>query len=138
MRVQLGREFRWLWSAYAVSTYGTWLAFGAFPLIAVQVLHSPAFRACFLGAPGLAVAAVVAVPLGPWIEYRAKRPVMVLMDVIRFVAMASVPVAYALDLLSYGQLLVVSVLSGTASIAFTTASGAYLKHLVGGDQLLVA
>jgi MFS family permease len=134
----MGVQFRRLWSAYAVSSYGTWLAFGAFPLIAVRVLHSPAFAVSLLEAAGLAVAAVVAVPLGPWIDHRAKRPVMIGMDLIRFLAMASVPLAYGLGLLSYGQLLVVSVVSGTAGIVFAAASGAYLKHLVRSDQLLIA
>ncbi|GHH60687.1 MFS family permease [Streptomyces umbrinus] len=138
MRVRLGRSFGWLWSAYAVSTYGTWLAFGAFPLIAVQVLHASALAVSVLEAAGLAVAAVVAFSLGPWVEHRAKRPVMIAMDLIRFAAVVSIPIAYVLGLLSYGQLLVVSVISGTASIAFSAASGAYLKHLLRGDQLLVA
>lgn len=138
MRVRLGRSFGWLWSAYAVSTYGTWLAFGAFPLIAVQVLHASALAVSVLEAAGLAVAAVVAFSLGPWVEHRAKRPVMIAMDLIRFVAVASIPIAYVLGLLSYGQLLVVSVISGTASIAFSAASGAYLKYLLRGDHLLVA
>jgi len=138
MRVRLGRGFGWLWSAYAVSTYGTWLAFGAFPLIAVQVLHAPAVAVSLLEAAGPAVAAMVAFSLGPWVERRAKRPVMIAMDLIRFAAMASVPVAYVLGRLSYGQLLVVSVVSGTASITFTAASGTYLKHLVRGEHLLVA
>ena len=39
-RRPLGRQFGWLWAAYAVSAYGTWLAFGAFPLIAILVLHA--------------------------------------------------------------------------------------------------
>jgi MFS family permease len=138
MRVQLGRSFGWLWSAYAVSTYGTWIAFGAFPLIAVRVLHSPAFAVSLLEALGLAAAAIVAFPLGPWVGHRAKRPVMIAMDLVRFLAMASVPIGYFLGVLSYGQLLVVSVVSGTANIAFTAASGAYLKRLVRRDQLLVA
>ncbi|WP_405572832.1 MFS transporter [Streptomyces phaeochromogenes] len=138
MRVRLGRSFGWLWSAYAVSTYGTWLAFGAFPLIAVQVLHASALAVSVLEAAGLAVAAVVAFSLGPWVEHRAKRPVMIAMDLIRFIAVASIPIAYVLGQLSYGQLLVVSVISGTASIAFSAASGAYLKYLLRGDHLLVA
>lgn len=138
MRVRLGAGFGWLWSAYAVSTYGTWLAFGAFPLIAVQVLHAPAFAVSLLEAAGLAVAAIVALPLGPWVEHRPKRPVMIGMDLVRFAAMASIPLAYFLGLLSYVQLLVVSVISGTASIAFTAASGAYLKYLVRSEHLLVA
>ncbi|WAL65540.1 MFS transporter [Amycolatopsis cynarae] len=138
MRVKLGAAFGWLWWAYAVSTYGTWVAFGAFPLIAVRILHSPAFAVSLLEAAGLAVAAVLALPLGPWVEHRPKRPVMIGMDLARFLAMASVPVAYFLGLLSYGQLLVVSAVSGTASIAFTAASGAYLKHLVPSEHLLTA
>ncbi|MGV9290032.1 MFS transporter [Streptomyces sp. NPDC003719] len=131
-------DLRRLWSAYAVSTYGSWTAFGAFQLIAVRVLHASPFAVSLLEAAGLAVAAVVAFPLGPWVEHRAKRPVMVATDLVRFAAMASVPVAYFLGLLSYVQLLVVSVVSGTAGIAFTAASGAYLKHLVRGDRLLAA
>lgn len=133
-RRNLGR----LWSAYAVSTYGTWIAFGAFPLIAVQVLHSTAFAVSLLEAAGLTVAALAAVPLAPWVERRAKRPVMVAADLTRFLATASVPLAYALGVLTYGQLLIVSVASGTAGIVFTAASGAYLKHLVRGEHLLVA
>jgi MFS family permease len=136
--VHMGRSFGWLWTAYAVSTYGTWIAFGAFPLIAIRVLHSPAFAVSLLDAAGLAVAAIVAFPLGPWVAHRAKRPVMIAMDLIRFLATASVPIAYFLGLLSYGQLLVVSVISGSASIAFTAASGAYLKYLVRSDHLIVA
>lgn len=138
MREKLGSDFGRLWSAYAVSTYGTWLAFGAFPLLAVQVLHSSAVAVSLLEAVGLAVAAVVAIPLGPWVEHRPKRPVMIATDLVRFAATASVPVAYGLGLLSYGQLLLVAVVSGSAGIACTAASGAYLKHLVGGDRLLVA
>ncbi|AXB42603.1 MFS transporter [Amycolatopsis albispora] len=136
--MRLGRDFGRLWSAYAVSTYGTLLAFGAFPLIAVEVLHSPAFAVSLLSAGGLAAAAVAAVPLGPWIDRRAKRPVLVGMDLVRFFALVSVPVAYLLGVLSYGQLLVVSIISGTAGIVFTAASGAYLKHLVQRDHLLTA
>ena len=138
MRVRVGRGFGWLWAAYAVSTYGTLIAFGAFPLIAVRVLHASAFAVSLLSAAGLAVAAVVAAPLGPWIERRAKRPVMVGMDLVRFLAMASVPVAYLAGVLTFGQLLVVSVIAGAAGIVFTAASGAYLKHLLPGEHLLVA
>lgn len=136
--MQLGRNFGWLWSAYAVSAYGTWIAFGAFPLIAVRVLHSPTFAVSLLEASGLAVAALVAFSLGPWVEHRTKRPVMIAMDLIRFAAMVSVPITYVLGLLSYGQLLIVAVISGTADIAFAAASGAYLKYLVPREQLLVA
>ena len=40
VRRSLGRQFGWLWAAYAVSAYGTGFGFGAFPLIAILVLHA--------------------------------------------------------------------------------------------------
>ena len=60
----LGREFRWLWAAYAVSTFGTWLAFDAFGLVAILALHAGPAQVSLLALAGLAVAAAVAVPLG--------------------------------------------------------------------------
>ncbi|MFI9045705.1 MFS transporter [Streptomyces sp. NPDC053427] len=137
-RRPLGRQFGWLWAAYAVSVLGTWLAFDAFPLIAVIVLHAGATEVAALAAAGLAVGAVVAVPLGPWVEFRRKRPVMIAMDLVRCAALLTVPAAFALGALTFVQLLVVSIVVSAADIGFTAASGAFLKALVPRDDLLVA
>ncbi|MGC5561609.1 MFS transporter [Streptomyces sp. FR-108] len=134
----LGRRFNWLWAAFAVSSYGTWLGFGAFPLIAVLVLHSGPAQVAALAATGRAVGALVAVPLGPWVEFRRKRPVMITMDLVRFAALMSVPAAFALGRLGFVQLLVVSAVTATADIAFRAAGGAYLKGLLPPADLLVA
>ena len=137
-RRSLGRQFGWLWAAYAVSTLGTWLAFDAFTLIAILVLHAGSTEVSVLAAAGLAVGAAVAVPLGPWVEFRRKQPVMVAMDLTRFAAVLSVPAAFALGWLSFAQLLIVSVVVAAAGITFTAASGACLKALVRPQDLLVA
>ncbi|QEV21683.1 MFS transporter [Streptomyces alboniger] len=137
-RRSLGRRFGWLWAAYAVSTFGTRLAFDAFPLIAILVLHNGPTEVALLAASGLAVGAAVAVPLGPWVEFRRKQPVMVAMDLVRFAALVSVPAAYALGLLGFAQLLVVSVVVAAADITFGAASAAFLKTLVPPRDLLVA
>lgn len=134
----LGRRFGWLWAAYAVSAFGTRLAFDAFALIAILVLHAGPAEVSALAAAGLAVGAAVAVPLGPWVEFRRKRPVMIAMDLTRCAALMSVPAAYAVGLLTFTQLLVVSVVVGAADIAFNAASGAFLKALVRPEDLLVA
>jgi MFS family permease len=117
---------------------GTWIAFDAFPLIAILVLHAGPGQVSVLAAAGLAVGAAVAVPLGPWVEFRRKRPVMVAMDLVRFAALTSVPAAFALGWLSFAQLLVVSVVVGAADIAFKAASGACLKAIVPPEDLLAA
>jgi hypothetical protein len=134
----LGRQFGWLWAAFAVSTFGTCLAFDAFPLIAILVLHSGPTEVSLLASAGRAVGAAVAIPLGVWVEFRRKRPVMVVMDLIRFAVVISVPVAFALGRLSLAQLLIVSVIVAAADLVFRAASGACLKALVRPEDLLVA
>ncbi len=134
----LGRQFGWLWAAYAVSTFGTWLAFDALPLIAILALHVRPEQVSLLAAAGLAVGALVALPLGPWVEYRRKRRVMIAMDLTRFAALVSIPATYAVGWLTFGQLVAVAVVVAAADITFRAASGACLKNLVKPDDVLTA
>ena len=134
----LGRQFGWLWASYAVSTFGTYIAFDALPLIAILALHAGPAAVSALAASGLAVGAVLAIPLGPWVEFRRKRPVMIAMDLIRFAALMTIPATFALGRLSFAQLLAVSVIVGAANIVFRAASGACLKALVRPEDLFVA
>ncbi|MER6004074.1 MFS transporter [Nonomuraea angiospora] len=135
---RLGRQFGWLWGAFGTSAVGTWLAFGAFPLIAIQVLHAGPAEVAALSSVGALVGAAVAVPLGPWVEFRRKRPVLIGMDLVRFAALLTIPAAFALGVLSFVQLLLVSVVVAAADITFRAASGAYLKTLLRAEDLLVA
>jgi MFS family permease len=137
-RRSLGPQFRWLWAAYAVSAYGSGLGFGALPLIAVLVLHASSAEVAALSAIGPAVGALIALPLGPWVEFRRRRPVMVAMDLSRFAAMMTIPILYAYGQLSIAVLLTVSAIVAAARIAFNAASGAYLRAIVAPADLLVA
>ncbi|MEU0336475.1 MFS transporter [Streptomyces sp. NPDC006193] len=136
--MRLGRRFGWLWAAYTVSTFGTWLAFDAFAMIAVLVLHAGSAQVSLLASAGAAVGAVAAVPLGPWVEFRRKRPVMIGADLVRCAALLTVPAAWALGALGFPQLLLVSMVVAAADITFTAASGAHLKALVPPSGLLTA
>ncbi|MGW6393865.1 MFS transporter [Streptomyces sp. NPDC055103] len=133
-----GRDFGWLWAAYGASALGTGLAFSAFPLLAITVLHKGAAEVASLAAVGAAVGAAVAVPLGPWGEFRRKRSVMIAMDLVRCAALLSVPVSYALGRLGLAQLLLVSVVVAAADITFGAAAGACLKALVRPEALVAA
>ncbi|MFE7583192.1 MFS transporter [Streptomyces gardneri] len=137
-RVSPGRDFGWLWAACAASALGTGLAFSAFPLLAITVLHKGAAEVASLAAIGAAVGAAVAVPLGPWVEFRRKRSVMVAMDLVRCAALLSVPFAYALGRLGLAQLLLVSVVVAAADITFGAAAGACLKALVRPEAMVAA
>ncbi|GIE94806.1 MFS transporter [Paractinoplanes rishiriensis] len=126
----LGSDFRRLWAAYAISEAGTGLAFGAIPLVAVLVLRVPEFQVSLLAALGGLAAAALALPAGPWIEFRRKRPVLIGADLLRAAALLSVPIAAATGMLSYAQLCVVAVGQAIGGILFASAGGAHLKALV--------
>jgi len=128
--MSLSQDFRRLWAAYAISAIGSGIGYGALPLVAVLVLDVSTFQVSLLAALSAVAGAALALPMGDFIEQRRKRPVMIAADVVRFVSLLSVPVAAALDLLTYSQLCVVGVIQSAALIAFTAASGAHLKSLV--------
>jgi MFS family permease len=129
----LGPDFRRLWTAFAVSAAGTAVGSGALPLVAVLVLDVSTFQVSLLAALSALAGAAIALPSGSLIERRRKRPVMIGADLVRFVALVSIPAAAAFGVLTYVQLCVVGVLQSAALIVFTAASGAHLKALVPAD-----
>ncbi|MGW6493197.1 MFS transporter [Streptomyces sp. NPDC055056] len=126
----LGRDFRRLWFAYAVSAAGSAVGMGALPLVALLVLKSSAFQVSVLAALAAVASGVIALPLGVRIEHQYKRPVMISADLVRCAALASIPIAVAFDGLTFTHLCAVGILQTAASVAFDAASGAHLKALV--------
>jgi MFS family permease len=135
---RLGPDFARLWRAYTASTAGTAVATDVLAMITVLVLAGSAFQVSLLSALGAAAGALLALPLGPWIEFRRKRPVMIGADVARCCALLSVPAAYAAGVLTYAHLAVVAALAAVCQIVFLGASGAHLKALVPREHLTEA
>ncbi|WP_329309652.1 MFS transporter [Streptomyces sp. NBC_01262] len=131
-------DFGRLWGSYAVSAAGSAVSAGALPLVAVAALHVSTFQVSLLAALSAVASAAISLPLGGRIEHRHKRPAMTTADGVRCLALASVPVAAALGLLTFMQLCVVGVLQSTAAIAFSAASTAHLKGLVAPSDRLRA
>lgn len=124
------RDFRWRWTAYTSSELGTALGYSALPIVAILLLDATDFQVSLLTVFSGVVSALVALPLGPWIEYHRKLPVMVGADLLCLVAVGSIPVAAYLGRLTYGHLCVVAVVRMAATLAFNSASLANLKSLV--------
>ncbi|MGN6611694.1 MAG: MFS transporter [Angustibacter sp.] len=135
---RLGRDFQRVWEAYCVSEMGSALAAGALPLVAVLVLGVSAFQLSALAAISGIASAAIALPLGSFVEFRRKRPVMVAADVLRFAALVSVPALASVDRLTYAHLCVVGVVQTACTIVFGAASGAHLKALVPAEARLAA
>ncbi|MBM2615166.1 MFS transporter [Actinoplanes sp. LDG1-06] len=123
-------DFRRRWAAYAVSEFGSAVGYSALPLVAVLVLGASDFRVSLLTVLAGVVSAVAALPLGPWIEHHRKLPVMVTADLVRFLAVLSVPTAAWLGILTYWHLAAVAMAQMAARLAFDAAGIAQLRTLV--------
>ncbi|QKW20274.1 MFS transporter [Kitasatospora sp. NA04385] len=131
-------DFRRLFTAYSLSQVGTQVSYVAVPLVAIEALGAGAFQVSALAFLGSLPFLLVGLQAGAWLERVRRRPVLVAADLVRGVLMASVPVAWALDALTGAQLYLVVLLVGVATVFFEVASGAYIPHLVGRDNLLEA
>lgn len=126
----LDADFRRLWFARAMSDAGSALAMGALPLIAVRTLDASTLQVSLLTAVAGLIGVAVALPLGPVLEARRKRPVMITADLVRAALFASVPLAALLGILTFWQLVAVSAIGALGGIVFGGASAAHLKNLV--------
>ncbi|WP_405159615.1 MFS transporter [Nocardia sp. NBC_01499] len=135
---KLPNDFHRLWGAFTISQLGSSLGSGALPLIAIIALGASDFRVSLLAALSAVVSAAIALPLGSFVEFRRKRPVMIGADLLCFAALATVPAAMMFGVLSYGQLCVVATAQVLGTMVFNAASGAHLKALVPGSMLTTA
>ena len=124
------RDLRRRWGAFAAGEAGSAVGYSALPIVAVLVLDASDFRVSLLSVLAGVVSAVLALPLGPWIEHHRKLPVMVAADLVRFVVAGSVPAAAVLGWLSYWQLCAVAIVQMVARLAFDSAGVAQLRTLV--------
>lgn len=132
------RDFRRLWAGTAVSQLGSAVGMVALPVVAVTVVGASAFEVALLAAFTAVTTALLAFPLGAYVEFRRKRPIMIVTDVVRFAAIGSVPVAALLHVLTFAQLCAIAVVNASCQIAFSAASQAHLKALVSGPGLVAA
>lgn len=113
-----------------MSEAGSALGYSALPIIAVLVFAVSDFQVSLLNVLAGVVSAVLALPLGPWIEHHRKLPVMISADLLQFAVIVSVPVAALFGILTYWQLCLVAMVQMVARMAFDAAGVAQLRRLV--------
>jgi MFS family permease len=129
------RDFVHLWWAESVSQLGSQVSLIALPLVAITVLHATTFEVGALTAIEMSPFVLFGLPAGAIIDRLPRRPVLVVADIGRAVALASVPIAYAFEVLTYAQLAVVVFITGSLTVFFDVAYQSILPALVERDQL---
>jgi len=108
------------------------------PILAVTTLHASPFAVSAVSACQTVAYLLVGLPAGALVDRSRKRPVMIVCDLGRCLALASLPVAWSTGLLSVGYLCCVALVVGVLSVFFDVADQSYLPHLVGREQLVMA
>jgi predicted MFS family arabinose efflux permease len=131
-------DFLRLWAGQAVSQLGSSVSIVGLPLTAVVALGASPFQMGLLtGFGGLAI--LLFSPLaGAWADRFRRRRILILADVARGAALATIPLAAVLHRLSLGQLYFVAAANAAFSVFFNVTYQAYLPSLVGPDKVLEA
>lgn len=113
------REFRRLFAADSISLIGDQVTLIALPLTAVLVLDADAAQMGYLAAAGLLPYLFFSLHAGAWVDRSGRRRrKMIASDLGRALIVASVPLAYVLDVLTIEQLLVTEFLVGSLAVVF--------------------
>jgi MFS family permease len=129
-------DFLKLWTGQTISNFGTEITELAIPLVAIIALDASAFEVAALGTVAFAPFILFTLPAGVWVDRLPRRAVLIVGDLGRAVLLASIPLAWALDALTLGQLYVVGFLVGILTVFFDVAYQAYLPSLVDRDELV--
>jgi MFS family permease len=131
-------EFRRLWIGESVSQFGSTISQLALPLVAILIIRASTFEVGLLVTFQMAAFLVVGLPAGAWVDRMRFRAVLIVNDVLRALALASVPVAHWLGVLSIGQLYAVALVTGVCTVFFDVAYQSYLPGLVEREDLVEA
>jgi MFS family permease len=123
-------EFLKLWAAQGISQLGTQVTLLALPLAAILVLDATATEVALLGAVEVLPFLLFTLPAGVWVDRLPRRPILVVSDLARAAALASIPLAYAFDALTLAHLFAVAFAIGALSVFFDVSYLAYLPSLI--------
>ncbi|MFD3920588.1 MFS transporter [Streptomyces sp. NPDC058595] len=130
------RDFRRLWAGQTASQFGAQAGQVTLPLLAVVALNADSTQLGALRAVQQIPILLFSLFVGVWVDRWRSRNVMVLADLGRAVALATIPIAFLFGVLGIPVLLVIAFLVGVLTVFFDVAYQAALVRLVKRDQLV--
>jgi MFS family permease len=129
-RLWRDREFLKLWAGQGISEIGSQVSQLALPTIAILLLGATPFQVGLLAALETLAFPVLGLVAGVYVDRTSRRPIMIACDLGRMLALASVPIAFALNVLAMPQLYVVALITGVGTVFFAVAYQSYLPALI--------
>ena len=129
-------DFLKLWAGESVSVFGSQVTVLAVPTVAILILHAGPFQVGILSALEFLAFPTLGLVAGVYADRLRRRPIMIICDVGRALALGSIPVAFLLNLLTLEQLYFVALLTGIFTVFFDVSYQSYLPALVDRPNLI--
>lgn len=131
-------DFRRLWASNAITHFGAQITMLALPLCAAVLLHATPAQMGVLTALETLPFLLFGLPSGVLLDRQRRLPIMLCSDFVVMLALASVPLAAWLGLLSVHWLYVVGFIIGSGYVFGGSAEQVFLTFIVGRDGLVDA
>ena len=129
-------DFARLWTAATVSLFGTQVTQIAIPFIAAVVLGASPGEVGLLVTVDFLPFLLFTLPAGVWVDRFSRKRILVVADIGRAIMLSSIPIAYALGVLTIGQLYLVGFVNGIFTVFFDVADQSYLPTVLERDELV--
>ena len=129
-------DFARLWTAATVSLFGTQVTQIAIPFIAAVVLGASPGEVGLLVTVDFLPFLLFTLPAGVWVDRFSRKRILVIADIGRAIMLSSIPIAYALGVLTIGQLYLVGFVNGVFTVFFDVADQSYLPTVLERDELV--
>ncbi|QGZ43196.1 MFS transporter [Pseudoduganella flava] len=131
-------NFRRYWANVVLTSFGAQIGAMALPLCAALLLHATPAQMGILTASQAIPFALFALPAGVLLDRSRKLPILLASKAVNGLALASIAVAWWLDLLGMPWLYLVAATVGTCSVIGGGADQIFLTLLVGRDRIIEA
>lgn len=129
-------DFLKLWVGDTISQFGSQVTLLAVPTVAILILHAGPFQVGLLSALEFLAFPTLGLVAGVYADRLRRRPIMIVCDLGRMLALGSIPAAFLVDALTLEQLYIVALLTGVFTVFFDVSYQSYLPVLVDRSNLL--
>lgn len=129
-------DFLKLWAGETVSVFGSQVTLLAVPTVAILILHAGPLQVGILSALEFLAFPTLGLVAGVYADRLRRRPIMIVCDIGRALALGSIPIAFVLQLLTLEQLYVVALLTGIFTVFFDVSYQSYLPALIDRPNLI--
>src|SRR4051812_37102598 len=126
--------YRRLWTSILISSFGGQVTMLALPLTAAILLHATPTQMGLLTAAEILPFVLFSLPSGVWLDRVRKLPVYIVGESLIAVAVASVPLAWWIGVLSMAWLYTVAFMIGTVATTAGSASQIVLMQVVARER----